>query len=158
MATSVTSHAAAPSQPASQAGKPPRNLSCVRCFERKVKCDKQHPCAGCVRSRVECVFRVPTSRRRTKKVQEVSLLNQLKHYLDALKSHGIDVARALAPPEQRDSISSIHDTDAADTTPGEVKIPGSDDTDGTLASYGPSFLHDLGRLIVDEGRTRFVEG
>jgi hypothetical protein len=47
--------------------KPIKAFSCLRCFERKVKCDKSHPCANCTKSNVECVFRIPSAPRRKKK-------------------------------------------------------------------------------------------
>lgn len=47
--------------------KPIKAFSCLRCFERKVKCDKNHPCANCVKSNVDCVFRIPSAPRRKKK-------------------------------------------------------------------------------------------
>jgi hypothetical protein len=47
--------------------KPTKAFSCLRCFERKVKCDKSHPCANCVKSNVECIFRIPSAPRRKKK-------------------------------------------------------------------------------------------
>lgn len=47
--------------------KPIKAFSCLRCFERKVRCDKSHPCANCVKSNVECVFRIPSAPRRKKK-------------------------------------------------------------------------------------------
>jgi hypothetical protein len=30
-----------------------KTFSCVRCFERKVKCNRENPCSGCLRSKVE---------------------------------------------------------------------------------------------------------
>jgi hypothetical protein len=47
--------------------KPVKAFSCLRCFERKVKCDKNHPCANCTKSNVECIFRIPSAPRRKKK-------------------------------------------------------------------------------------------
>lgn len=47
--------------------KPLKAFSCLRCFERKVKCDKNHPCNNCVKSNVECNFRIPSAPRRKKK-------------------------------------------------------------------------------------------
>lgn len=55
------------SQSPVKAEKPQKAFSCLRCFERKVKCDKQHPCANCVKSNVECIFRIPSAPRRKKK-------------------------------------------------------------------------------------------
>jgi hypothetical protein len=30
--------------------------SCVNCRRRKVRCDRRHPCAPCIRNKTECVF------------------------------------------------------------------------------------------------------
>lgn len=35
--------------------------SCNECGRRKVRCDRRHPCANCLKANAECVF--PTSRR-----------------------------------------------------------------------------------------------
>lgn len=32
--------------------------SCVNCRRRKVRCDRRHPCAHCIRNKAECVFPV----------------------------------------------------------------------------------------------------
>ncbi|EEU45290.1 uncharacterized protein NECHADRAFT_13054, partial [Fusarium vanettenii 77-13-4] len=42
-----------------------RPRSCIHCRQRKIKCDRQHPCCQCVRSKLECVF--PTGRGRAVK-------------------------------------------------------------------------------------------
>ncbi len=117
--------------------------SCVRCFERKVKCDKQHPCAGCRRSQVECVFRVrKPPRRRQRQVIDEGVLLRLMHYEDLLRKNGIDLNSPSAPLNKVDTDSPHPDVDHA--TPSTSRT-----TNLSPASYG--------RLIGDHGRSRFVE-
>src|SRR5690349_12465851 len=80
--------------------KPAKSFSCIRCFERKVKCDKQNPCSNCIRSKTECVFRIPTApRRRKKRPQEEILLARLQHCEDLLRSKGIDIHETETPSQ-----------------------------------------------------------
>jgi Fungal Zn(2)-Cys(6) binuclear cluster domain len=55
------------SQSPDKGEKQAKAFSCLRCFERKVKCDKNHPCNNCVKSNVDCHFRIPSAPRRKKK-------------------------------------------------------------------------------------------
>jgi len=41
---------------ASQQNSDASSLSCLTCRQRKVKCDKQSPCAGCQKSRFSCTY------------------------------------------------------------------------------------------------------
>lgn len=58
-----------------------RTYACVRCYDRKVKCDgdKHSPCSACVKHNADCIFRPPPSalrkkRRRVKDHQEAKRL------------------------------------------------------------------------------------
>lgn len=68
----------------------PRPLTCVLCAQRKVKCDKLHPCNNCVKAGVECVPTIPNpSRKRKRKVDGVEdLLARCKRYETLLLSCG----------------------------------------------------------------------
>lgn len=44
-----------------------RTHACTICYRRKVKCDRQNPCANCRKDGVECVMMVPTPPRRRRK-------------------------------------------------------------------------------------------
>ncbi|KAJ5820298.1 hypothetical protein N7474_005889 [Penicillium riverlandense] len=44
-----------------------KSYSCVICYQRKVKCDRQDPCSNCAKSRAECVYRPPPPPRRRKR-------------------------------------------------------------------------------------------
>jgi hypothetical protein len=67
-----------------------RGHSCVLCQQRKVRCDKQKPCANCVKAKAECKVIPPQPpRRRRKKPQERDLIGQLKKYETLLAQNGI---------------------------------------------------------------------
>lgn len=68
-----------------------RGHSCVLCQQRKVRCDKQKPCANCVKAGVDCKVVAPhPPRRRKKKPQERELIDRLRRYEALLSQHGID--------------------------------------------------------------------
>ncbi|KAH7082964.1 hypothetical protein BKA63DRAFT_140631 [Paraphoma chrysanthemicola] len=65
-------------------------FACIRCAERKVKCDRQQPCSACIKHSKECVFnpsKPPRKRNRRIKIQ--SLIDQLNHYEVLLQKNGI---------------------------------------------------------------------
>ena len=67
-----------------------RGHSCVLCQQRKVRCDKQKPCANCVKAQVECRVVPPQPpRRRRKKPHERDLIERLKKYESLLAQHGV---------------------------------------------------------------------
>lgn len=67
-----------------------RGHSCVLCQQRKVRCDKQKPCANCVKAGAECKVIPPQPpRRRRKKPLERDLIGQLKKYETLLAQNGI---------------------------------------------------------------------
>lgn len=68
-----------------------RGHSCVLCQQRKVRCDKNKPCANCVKAGVECKVVPPQPpRRRKKKPHERDLIDRLKKYETLLSQHGVD--------------------------------------------------------------------
>ncbi|KAF4434828.1 Zn(2)-C6 fungal-type DNA-binding domain, partial [Fusarium albosuccineum] len=69
-----------------------RGTSCVLCQQRKVRCDKNKPCANCVKANVECrVIPPQPPRRRKKRLQEKDLIDRLKRYESLLAEHGVRV-------------------------------------------------------------------
>ncbi|KAK1969882.1 fungal-specific transcription factor domain-containing protein [Colletotrichum sublineola] len=67
-----------------------RGTSCVLCQQRKVRCDKNKPCANCVKARVECrVIPPQPPRRRKKRLQERDLVDRLKKYENLLAENGV---------------------------------------------------------------------
>lgn len=130
--------------------KPVKAFSCVRCFERKVKCDKNHPCAGCVRSNVECHFRVPAPpRRKKKRTQEDILTERLNQYEQILQQKGINIDSVPATTEQttpsilseRNGSAPLSDGAQPASTPSETN----------------SRIFVKPKLIWDEGKARYTE-
>jgi hypothetical protein len=93
-------------------GKPAH--SCHRCAVRKVRCDKQQPCAACARHNVECEYRVLPTRRRRKKPDRNSIsTGRLEQYGRPLHRKGSD-AGEQARTSNRDT-SSVN-TNGSDLT------------------------------------------
>ncbi|KAM0250067.1 hypothetical protein ACHAQJ_008760 [Trichoderma viride] len=67
-----------------------RGTSCVLCQQRKVRCDKNKPCANCVKANAECrVIPPQPPRRRKKRLQEKDLLERLRKYESLLAQNGV---------------------------------------------------------------------
>jgi len=74
----------------SQLSKPQRVLACVRCQQRKIKCDRRFPCANCNTSHAQCVPATLTpSGRRRRRFPERELLERLRKYEDLLRQNNI---------------------------------------------------------------------
>jgi hypothetical protein len=80
-------------EPAASTGSRSTNKpSCIRCAERKVKCDRQDPCTACIKHTSTCVFPdVHLPRKRQKRVHAViSTDEKVKRYEALLYKNGID--------------------------------------------------------------------
>ena len=77
-----------PSQPSRHA-KHHRVLACTLCSQRKVKCDRNFPCANCIKSQSPCVPSKVVPRQRRRKFTERALLDRLRRYEDLLRQNSI---------------------------------------------------------------------
>jgi len=88
-----------------------RGHSCVLCQQRKVRCDKQKPCANCVKASVECRVVPPLPpRRRKKKPHERDLIDRLRKYEHLLSQHGVNfdpIAQDLRPSDHPDDVADL---------------------------------------------------
>jgi Fungal Zn(2)-Cys(6) binuclear cluster domain len=76
--------------PSSQPSKPQRVLACVRCQQRKIKCDRRFPCLNCNTSRAQCTPATLTPHgRRRRRFPERELLERLRRYEDLLRQNNI---------------------------------------------------------------------
>lgn len=130
---------------------PQKVFTCIRCFERKVKCDKLNPCSNCTRSKAECVFRVPPpARRRKKQTPEAQLLERLKKYEELLRSNGIvfEHAHSTLEPSLTPSLSICTPTQQIPERRYDI-------------NQHPAFFQyqnaQSGQLLVDRGKSRFIE-
>lgn len=70
----------------------PRKHPCFLCQKRKVKCDRNDPCANCTKARVEYVSATTIPpRRRKKRFLEAEPLARLRRYEEHLKRYGADI-------------------------------------------------------------------
>lgn len=84
--------------------RPRRQLACVRCQQRKVKCDHKDPCATCVKAGVPCVTSNQVQRRRKRRLPERDLLDRIRKYEDLLTQHNIKF-EPLHPRRPESSVS-----------------------------------------------------
>ena len=72
-----------------QPPKPQRVLACILCQQRKVKCDRKHPCADCVKARAQCIPATQVTRQRKRRFPERELLDRLRKYEDLLRQNNV---------------------------------------------------------------------
>ncbi|KAB5572516.1 fungal-specific transcription factor domain-containing protein [Coniochaeta sp. 2T2.1] len=111
-----------------------RGHSCVLCQQRKVRCDKQKPCANCVKANVECRVVPPQPpRRRRKKPHERDLVDRLKKYEALLAQHGVSfepIADDFKASDNADDIADLgQDLSGLKTSP-ESSVPDYTQGDG----------------------------
>lgn len=128
--------------------------SCVTCRKRKVRCDKRHPCINCAKAGTDCVFPGPgRAPRRSRKPQDTELLARLRRLEGVVKHMGKDPEEAM---ESADNASRSGADDLANKDPGcdnsqffaHLNQNGDQKTD--------KLVRDFGRLVVEEGRSRYV--
>lgn len=94
MATGPPPSSSMPSRPSRP------TYSCIRCADRKVKCDRQKPCSACVRHKVDCVFHSPLPpRKRLKGVKTQMLMDRLRHCEALLQQQGFDPSHLPDTPD-----------------------------------------------------------
>ncbi|KAI4124847.1 MAG: hypothetical protein LQ338_004601 [Usnochroma carphineum] len=142
----------------------PNPRSCVTCRKRKVRCDKRHPCSNCNKAAIECVFPGPgRAPRRSRKPPDAELLARLRR-LEGVVQHlgkNLDEETEKAEDGIKEEPMNTDPGEESDTKPHEYKkkIPRScgmfngpeprkKDVDGVTKEFG--------RLVVDEGRSRYV--
>ncbi|KAH0833587.1 hypothetical protein AYO21_05266 [Fonsecaea monophora] len=140
---------------------PGKAFSCIRCFERKVKCDKQSPCSNCAKSNVECIFRIPPApRRRKKRTHEELLLARLKKCEELLRSKGVDIDNELTPTVPL-ALTTVESPLTSQRLGSPQQLSPAAETvirkqREIFAAYPPE-LKKSGQLIVDQGKSRFIE-
>ena len=149
--------------------KPARNYSCVRCFERKVKCDRDHPCSACVRSKVNCIFRVPTApRRRKKRTREELLLARLVHYEYLLKANGISTEAVSIDEDFNETWAGTESFRNLSLVTGQPFISGSPshppsgqeatkNSSASTTATQDKILENPGTIFLDRGKSTFMD-
>jgi hypothetical protein len=140
-----------PAVPTSSSASSRPTYSCVRCSDRKVKCNRQKPCSACVKHNVQCVFRpLQPPRKRHKRVKDDILNDRLKRYEALLQEQGIDPNGLpdISEPEQRrkPSRSKV----AAPEKGLQVPTPASITSEPERSITKTQLLHG-------QGRSKFVD-
>ncbi|MCJ1401443.1 hypothetical protein MMC11_004656 [Xylographa trunciseda] len=124
--------------------------SCIRCADRKVRCNRERPCSACVKHNVDCVFNLSQPpRKKHRRVQNQILIDQIKHYEALLQERGIDPSKLPGTPDSEPRRGSSH---AAAVVPQEFQSQ----TPSSVESE-PSRCVNNTQVIHDQGRFKFVE-
>ncbi|KAI3396428.1 hypothetical protein diail_12148 [Diaporthe ilicicola] len=117
--------------------KPPRILACVLCQHRKIKCDRNFPCANCVKANVTCTPSTPAPARKRRRPNQ-DLQERLARCEELLKEY------ASAKPPSPSPASSPSPKRPRLERPPEVTDP--------AVKWKPA-----GQLIEEDGGLRFME-
>lgn len=135
-------------------------FSCVRCFDRKVKCTKQIPCPACTKAGVECVFRQPAApRRRKKRTQEELLLARLRRCEDILKLHGIspDTTQGTEVGERQDLGQAEYDPSLGLGTLSRHPSGFKEEPGSAVFGSAEAPINNSGKLVLEQGGTKYFE-
>ncbi|KAL2132125.1 hypothetical protein VTI74DRAFT_4160 [Chaetomium olivicolor] len=160
-----------------------RGHSCVLCQQRKVRCDKQKPCANCVKAQVECRVVPPQPpRRRKKKPHERELIERLRKYESLLSQHGVNfepIAHDLKPSDHGDDVADLEQdlsglktspsSSADHVSPGQGhekqkwlanchEYRGGDDDSSDEEYEGPTITHAYDTMFDNSDGFPFVVG
>ncbi|EAW08344.1 putative C6 transcription factor [Aspergillus clavatus NRRL 1] len=144
----------------------PSIRSCVTCRRRKVRCNKRTPCSNCAKAGIECIFPPPgRAPRKTKRPHDAELLSRLRR-LEGVIEHLS--GQKTAPAESQSSVSSPlqQEHGAVEAKKGAETSPQMQSEEAGLCPFmldpdpkaaKPRTLeHEFGRLVIDEGRSRYV--
>lgn len=164
-----------PSQSSASANPNLNPRSCITCRRRKVKCDKKQPCANCVKAHIDCVFPSPgRAPRKPRKPQDSELIERLKKLEGVVRSLGVQAGvqgeDTQSAREEETSPSTVNEGSAevkkddelareervqnGHQEPKEIK-QAKFDQDLKRSSVA-GLENRFGRLVVDEGRSRYI--
>ncbi|CAG8104666.1 unnamed protein product [Penicillium olsonii] len=151
--------------------------SCVTCRRRKVRCNKRSPCSNCTKAGIDCVFpppgRAPRKSKRPPDAELLSRLRRLEGVIDHLKG-GQTEGSPSAPGSSSTGPSTFpSDNGRSDVEPQASQVqqpqqqpqpqPQSQTESGCpFGDPDPNkvdpnkFENEFGRLVIDEGRSRYV--
>lgn len=121
-----------------------RSFSCFPCRQRKVRCDRRHPCSPCARMGKECSFVAPLrGKRRGKRAPKEGLHAKLQRYEELLKSYGV-------------KIELTNDADISDAESGsEQAVAVTDHTEPRMKASSEPFPNS--RLVAKDGTSRYFD-
>lgn len=125
-------------------------FACIRCAERKVKCDRQRPCSACVNHKVDCVFQAPRPpQRRQRHRTDQILTDRLRYYETLLQEKGIDTSKL---PDAPGSDSQHRPSQAVTVAPEEShqQSLSSIESEASGSVSKTQVIHGQGRSIFVE--------
>jgi hypothetical protein len=161
------------SQSPSNSGANLNPRSCVTCRRRKVKCDKKQPCANCVKAHIDCIFPSPgRAPRKPRKPQDSELIERLKRLEGVVRSLGSQSGIAPegeSPEKEEQSPATAKDEmeqEKGKELTHEERIQNAcrELKELRQAQYekegkkSPTtgLENRFGRLVVEEGRSRYI--
>lgn len=108
--------------------------SCIRCHERKVRCDRDKPCSNCIRSQIACRYPGPERTKRRSQRQPQAKTEQLGPRLARLE-RAIAALAQQGPPGEHDRPSHASSTHTSEMNANEY---GSGTGKGLLVTEGTS--------------------
>ncbi|KGO44646.1 Transcription factor, fungi [Penicillium expansum] len=161
--------------PRHAAAEPPSSTSrsCVTCRRRKVRCNKRSPCSNCTKAGIDCIFpppgRAPRKSKRPPDAELLSRLRRLEGVIDHLRGSG-NTEGASTSAQARSSTPGSSTGRSEPTVPTSVPTsvsaePQNQAVGGTVCPFEESdptklapnkFENEFGRLVIDEGRSRYV--
>lgn len=130
--------ATAASSPSSTLSRP--KYSCIRCAERKVRCDRQRPCSTCVKHSIECTFKPSQpSRKRQTRVKVQILSDRLRHYETLLQEQGIDLSKLPDGPISKPRV-------AVGPEESRLQTPSSTESEPNQCVNKTQVIHGQGRF------------
>ncbi|QQK39722.1 Fungal transcriptional regulatory protein, N-terminal [Penicillium digitatum] len=157
--------------PRHAAAEPPSSTSrsCVTCRRRKVRCNKRSPCSNCTKAGIDCIFpppgRAPRKSKRPPDAELLSRLRRLEGVIDHLRSsgHTEGTSTSVQAPLYASGSSTGR---SKPTVPTSVSAGPQNQVDGgRVCPFEESdpkklapkkFENEFGRLVIDEGRSRYV--
>ena len=126
--------------------------SCIRCSDRKVRCDKQNPCNTCVKHNVQCLFRTPAPPRRKQKLpRDGTLKAKVKRYEALLQDLGVNPNEMPKTPEAEQRHTQVSDPKAT-TTKDASQLP----TPASTASELEQAI-TTSQLLHGQGKSKFLD-
>ncbi|CAI7620867.1 unnamed protein product [Penicillium glandicola] len=165
-----TNSIATATSPRHAAKEPPSSTSrsCVTCRRRKVRCNKRSPCSNCTKAGIDCIFpppgRAPRKSKRPPDAELLSRLRRLEGVIDHLSGGGnTEVASTSTRAPSSTTGSSTVRSELTAPTP--VSTGTQKQAAGSVCPFEQSdpkklapnkFENEFGRLVIDEGRSRYV--
>ena len=167
----VPPNLAAATFPRHAATEPPSSSSrsCVTCRRRKVRCNKRSPCSNCTKAGIDCTFpppgRAPRKSKRPPDAELLSRLRRLEGVIDHLRGNG-NIEGASTSIQTPSSTTGSSTVRSEPTAPSSVSTEPQNEVDGDRPcpfeasdpkKLAPNkFENEFGRLVIDEGRSRYV--